>query len=297
MVTFAGDAILGTALPNAFWMGAADYHTPEIDLDSDGVGIAAPFIFSGDNAAGIAGGGNAGSAYVWLVKVLGAGSKIGLAVKDAADAITFKVNGFGQITSGKDTVEGAFTINGPVSSRSVFWRTAGLARWDLRTNATAEGGANAGSDWTLNAYNDAGTLLGTALAVARSNRAATFAFSVRSTSPSGGIGYDTGAGGTVTQLTNKATAVTLDKVTGLITTNNAILNAGTIVSFVWNNSALLATDFIAICHESGGTLGSYTVNARATGVGTAAVDIRNNTAGNLTEALVLRFAVIKSASS
>jgi hypothetical protein len=118
-----------------------------------------------------------------------------------------------------------------------------------------------------------------------------------SSSATGGVGYSTGAGGTQTQGTSKSTAVTLDKVCGTITTHNANLGAGTIVSFVLNNSAIAATDQLLVTHESGGTLGAYTVNGRATGAGTAAIDIRNNTGGILGEALVLRFSVIKGVSA
>ena len=42
--------------------------------------------------------------------------------------------------------------------------------------------------------------------------------------PTGGIGYATGAGGTVMQATNKATGVTLNTVSGQITTNNVDTN-------------------------------------------------------------------------
>lgn len=112
-----------------------------------------------------------------------------------------------------------------------------------------------------------------------------------------GIGYATGAGGTITQATSKATAVTLNKTTGLITMNAAALAAGTIVSFVLTNSAIAATDQIIVTHESGGTTGAYTVNGRATGAGAGAIDVRNNTAGSLSEAVVLRFSIIKSVSA
>ena len=37
-----------------------------------------------------------------------------------------------------------------------------------------------------------------------------------------------------------------------------------------------------------------TVNARATGAGTASVAVRNNSAGSLAEAIVIRFAVFKA---
>ncbi len=123
--------------------------------------------------------------------------------------------------------------------------------------------------------------------------------SIKSQGATGGIGYATGAGGTVTQGagSGKATAVTLNTVTGAITMNNAALAAATIVSFVLNDSAVTATDMIVAEHESGGTIGSYTINARATGSGTASIDVRNNTAGSLSEAIVVRFAVIKSVNS
>ena len=42
-----------------------------------------------------------------------------------------------------------------------------------------------------------------------------------------GIGYAAGAGGTVTQATNKSTTVVLNKTTGQITMNAASLAAGT----------------------------------------------------------------------
>lgn len=42
----------------------------------------------------------------------------------------------------------------------------------------------------------------------------------------GGIGYQTGSGGTVTQATSKSTAVTLNKLSGRITLNAEALAAG-----------------------------------------------------------------------
>jgi len=109
-----------------------------------------------------------------------------------------------------------------------------------------------------------------------------------------GLGFYTGAGGMVTQGSGsgKGTTFTLDKMCGEITTDGAVLNAATIVSATWNNSLIAATDVVIINHKSGGTMGSYTINV-ACGAGTATLSIRNNTAGNLTETLVLNFVVIK----
>jgi hypothetical protein len=120
--------------------------------------------------------------------------------------------------------------------------------------------------------------------------------SVKSISPTAGIGYATGAGGTVTQLTDKATGVTLNKVCGEITMHNANLGAATIVSFTLTNSAIAATDVLALNHVTTGTRGAYTLNAQC-GAGSAIIYVRNNTAGILGEAIVIRFAVIKGVTS
>lgn len=120
--------------------------------------------------------------------------------------------------------------------------------------------------------------------------------SVLSSSAMGGMGYSTGAGGAVTQATSKATGVTLSKVCGAITMDAAALAAGTIVSFVLTNTAIAATDLLILNHLSGGTVGSYTLNAQCA-AGSATINVRNNTAGSLAEALVIAFAVQKSVTA
>ena len=117
------------------------------------------------------------------------------------------------------------------------------------------------------------------------------------TTTAGGIGYATGAGGTVSQTSNKSTSVTLDKLTGKITTSSAALAGDTTVSFTLNNSTVTAEDHIVADHFSGGTLGSYVITGRATGAGTASITIRNVTGGSLSEALVIKFTVIKGTAS
>lgn len=105
-------------------------------------------------------------------------------------------------------------------------------------------------------------------------------------------GYAVGAGGGVLQATSKATGVTLNKSCGQITMDAANLGANTTVSFTMTNSTVEAGDVIVFNHISGGTLGSYTVNASCA-AGSAVIYLRNVTAGALAEAVVLRFAVIK----
>ena len=52
-------------------------------------------------------------------------------------------------------------------SKIITYRTAGLQRWGLYCNNIAESGSNAGSNFVLRRYSDAGTLLSTTLEVNR----------------------------------------------------------------------------------------------------------------------------------
>ena len=107
-----------------------------------------------------------------------------------------------------------------------------------------------------------------------------------------GIGYTRGAGGSVTQLTSKATGVTLHKATGQITLNGAALAASTTVSFTLTNGAIEAADVLVLNHVSGGTAGAYLLNAQAA-AGSASIAVRNVTLASLSEAIVIGFALIK----
>jgi hypothetical protein len=109
-------------------------------------------------------------------------------------------------------------------------------------------------------------------------------------------GYITGEGGTVAQGTSKSTAVTLSKKCGQITMHNASLAAATTVSFTLTNTTIAATDLLVLNHVSGGTAGSYLLNAQAA-AGSVSINVRNITAGALGEAIVIGFAVIKAVTA
>lgn len=119
---------------------------------------------------------------------------------------------------------------------------------------------------------------------------------IRSSHATNGIGYATGAGGSVIQGTSKATGVTLSKATGTITLHNAALAADAIVSFTLTNTAIAANDLLVINHISGGTTGAYTFNA-ACGAGSAVISVANRSAGSLSESPVLQFALIKGVAA
>jgi hypothetical protein len=111
-----------------------------------------------------------------------------------------------------------------------------------------------------------------------------------------GIGYTTGAGGTVTQATSKSTGVTLDTACGDITMNAAALAGDTTVNFTLTNSNIGASDVLILNHISAGTPGSYLLNGRC-GAGFAIINVRNITTGSLSQAIVIRFALIKAATA
>ena len=110
-----------------------------------------------------------------------------------------------------------------------------------------------------------------------------------------GIGYSTGAGGTVTQSTSRTTGVTLNKPSGQITLFSQALAAGAANTFVLTNSTIAANDFILLNHFSGGTLGNY-VFAANTSAGQANVTVRGITTVTA-EAPVIQYVIIKGTTS
>jgi hypothetical protein len=110
---------------------------------------------------------------------------------------------------------------------------------------------------------------------------------------SGGFGYLTGAGGTVTQNTNKSTGVTLNTNCGQITMNNAALASLAIVGFTLSNTAIAAKDFVDVQIASGATANSYRVFVDASVANSCHIQVTNISGGSLSEAIVLNFTVIK----
>ena len=109
-------------------------------------------------------------------------------------------------------------------------------------------------------------------------------------------GYIAGEGGTVAQSSSKSTTVTLNKKCGQITMNGAALAAATTVSFTLTNSTIAATDLLVLNHVSGGTAGSYLLNAQAAS-GSASINVRNINGSSLSEAIVIGFAVVKAVAA
>lgn len=117
------------------------------------------------------------------------------------------------------------------------------------------------------------------------------------TSSGGGVGYATGAGGEVIQITSKSTSVTLNKLCGQIQTHGGEMLAGAEESFTVNNSTVAATDVVVVSIKSGATLGAYLLSVGLTSVGQFMVVISNVSAGALSDNIVLNYAVIKAVSA
>lgn len=109
----------------------------------------------------------------------------------------------------------------------------------------------------------------------------------------GALGYGTGAGGTVTQLTSRTTAVTIDKPCGQITLFTA---AGTTswTSFTVNNSLVTIDDIIVITQRS--TVGNayyFTVKALN---GSFVISFAS-TGGTASDTPIFSFAILRSVTS
>jgi hypothetical protein len=108
-----------------------------------------------------------------------------------------------------------------------------------------------------------------------------------------GVGYATGAGGTVTQGSSRTTGVTLNKTTGAITLFSAAGSA-TAATFTVTNSTVAATDVIILNQKSGTDL--YDLMVTAVAAGSFNITFRT-TGGTTTEQPVFNFAVIKGVAA
>ena len=196
-------------------------------------------------------------------------------------------------------------IAGTGSARDLTIGTPGATQLNFRTNGTnrwAIGiGASAGFfiPQADNAYDFgaagnqikslyAGTSVVTALLSSTGG--------VNSSSATAGIGYTTGAGGTVTQATSRSTGVTLSKTTGQITTTADSLAGLAIVTFTVTNTTVAATDTVIASKVSGDADTFCWVSAVAGG--SFNVTLRNSHAVDAdTTAFVFNFAVIKGVTS
>ena len=192
------------------------------------------------------------------------------------------------------TANGAgFIIKGG-SDKTLQWSSA-TASWTSSENIDlASGNAyKIGTNPVLNSTTLGSSVINSSLRSVGTLNSLTSSGSIFSNSPTAGIGYATGSGGTVTQGVTKGNGVTLNAINGQITMNSASLSSGAIIQFTLTNSAISATDLVLVNHCSGGTLGAYSF-ATTPAAGSATIFVHNLSSVTLSEPIVLQFAVIKS---
>jgi hypothetical protein len=113
------------------------------------------------------------------------------------------------------------------------------------------------------------------------------------------LGYSAAAQGTVTQLTDKSTGVTLNKSSGRITMNGAALAGATAVSFVLTNNIISIKDTIIVnisSNTTGSAAGAYTTYVSYMAAGSALITLRNLTAAtSYSEAVIINFSILHGA--
>lgn len=107
-------------------------------------------------------------------------------------------------------------------------------------------------------------------------------------------------GGTVTQATNRTTAVTLNTLCGAITTSTASLAAEAAAAFTVNNTLVAVTDTVVVSQRSGSNGGDTDVYVSTVANGSFQITVANNNASGGTAetgAIIINFAVIKSVAT
>lgn len=118
---------------------------------------------------------------------------------------------------------------------------------------------------------------------------------ILSKSPTGGIGYAPGAGGIVTESAVSA-AVTINKMSGIITMFASAIPAAGVTGFFVNNTNFVVGDGVIInLIDGAASVAAYIIQAGLMTNGQFGIFIFNRSGGTLTEPLRIAFNIIKGA--
>jgi hypothetical protein len=115
---------------------------------------------------------------------------------------------------------------------------------------------------------------------------------------SGGVGMPA-SGAAVTQITSRATGVTLHALTGKITTDPTSLAAEASAEFIVTNNKVELGDVVVCCIRSGAVAVGTIATISTVAAGSFTIRVTNNNAGAgvaETGALVIDFMVLKAAA-
>jgi hypothetical protein len=114
------------------------------------------------------------------------------------------------------------------------------------------------------------------------------------------VGFGSGAGGAVTQITSRATGVTLNAICGQITTDDTSLAAEADAEFTVTNDRVDIGDVVVVCEQSGSDGGMTSVHVTGVADGSFNITVANNNAASGTAetgAIIINFAVIKAVAA
>lgn len=107
------------------------------------------------------------------------------------------------------------------------------------------------------------------------------------------LGYTNGAYGTVTQLTNKATGVTINKTAGTITTANAQMAPGALVAFIVTNNKVSSLDTVIVNIASGASAAfAYLAAVVTVTDGAFTINLTNQSSNAYTDTLKINFSIL-----
>ena len=109
------------------------------------------------------------------------------------------------------------------------------------------------------------------------------------------VGYQTGAGGSVTQATSRTTGVTLNKSCGAITLFSTTTAAAQLDTFTLTNSLIAAGDVVAVSVKT--ATGVYLVSVTAVAAGSCKISVFTPAAVGSAEAPVINFAIVKAVAA
>jgi hypothetical protein len=117
------------------------------------------------------------------------------------------------------------------------------------------------------------------------------------------IGYGTGAGAAVTQITNRSTGVTINAICGTIQTDTTSLAAGASAEFTVTNNQVAIGDVVLVSQRSGSSLVAATAGVTEVIVVTVAAGsfilsvVNGSTTTADTGAIIINFVVIKATNA
>jgi hypothetical protein len=276
--TFAGNTTVGNLLTAGFVSATANI---------TGGNVLSSGIMS---AAGNITGGNV------LTTTLSLSGNVLSAINSTANITTTaniqagNLKSSGIMSATANVTGGNILTGGLISATANITSAANIAGGNILTNGLLSVTGNITGGNVITANVNSTIFTGTTVSVAG---AITAAGLIKSSSSTGGIGYATGAGTTVTQTSSRTQGVQIDRVTGQITLFTA---AGTsaYTTFIVTNSTVQSGDVI-ILSQKGGT-DKY--NAFVTNVTNGTFSITfNDVSGTTSEAPVFNFAVIKAVAS